>query len=412
MRNEIKINTAKEIYYFSNNNDRITTNNNSKKNSYVKSAEDYNYDEVVQFDDEDKTTNIEKCGAEVPGSRWIGRFIDRIDGESKDGAVGNTKQHSTGDCWLLSGINALSYTEKGREIIKNALDYQDGFTIVHLKGYGSVIVTDEEVANTKGDFQYSTGDDDMIIFELAVEKVLDEIAKGECLMDPEAPWYMENAREVDVTKVGSSSTVGGFINELFNLITGKDGEYISDKEKMREALSEFKMNGNKDIALGACVNEDTKAKDINGKTINLAGPHAYSIKKVGNGVVTVINPWDSSDEIQFDVNTFIEKFSYLDKIDLSDNNPQNNHISRTYNIDKDGNKVFIFEDSNKKVRENRDQNGNVVSTDILSMDNKIKSKYTYDPETGKMTSIITYDENGNIKEKTTYDPETGKKVPS
>ena len=46
---------------------------------------------------------------------------DAFDEDTKDGEIGDTEQNSTGNCWLLSGANALSYTEEGQEIINELI---------------------------------------------------------------------------------------------------------------------------------------------------------------------------------------------------------------------------------------------------------------------------------------------------
>ncbi len=56
---------------------------------------------------------------------------------TRNGSIENTTQ---GDCWLLSAINALSYTEDGAEIIGNLIEYdEDGITINLEGGTGSIL---------------------------------------------------------------------------------------------------------------------------------------------------------------------------------------------------------------------------------------------------------------------------------
>lgn len=388
----------------------------------------------------------------------LGPIVDTFDGENKDGAIGETKQHSTGNCWLLSGINALSYTEKGRQIIKDCLEYCGDVTKVHLKGFGTIEVSDIDVAYTKGSSQYSSGDDDMIIFELAIEQVLDQIARGDIMVDPDASWYMEDSTELEVTKRNSSSATGGYVSELIYFVTGKEGKRIDDKEEMKESLVAFEKNDNKDIAMGASTNKEAKVKDIDGKTVKLPGNHAYSIKEVKDGIVTVINPWDSSKEIKLDTDTFCEAFNSIDMVDLSNKNPVVSNISKNCIIDEDGNKRFVFFNPYKEVQETRDsKTGKTTQRDVYDINGKktkqenweynnkgektsyLKSeysdeklkytcKYSYNPKTDKGTTAIGtyydkdekktevfkygYVENGewDIQTKEYYDAETGEQI--
>ena len=120
-----------------------------------------------------------KCAVENKFSNKLLAFLwQNFEPKTKDYTIGNTKQSDTGNCWILSGITALSYSEEGRKIIKNSLEYKKGYTIVHTI-CGDYVVLDSEVLLTKADSQYSNGDDDMIIFELAFEKIIDDYVKKE-----------------------------------------------------------------------------------------------------------------------------------------------------------------------------------------------------------------------------------------
>ncbi len=155
------------------------------------------------------------------------------DTNTKDGKIGNTKQGNFGDCYLLSGINSLSYTEKGQEIIKNALDYQDdGSTIVHL-ATGDVVVTQDEINYAKNSEDYSSGDDDMIIFELAINKTLKDIEAG----------------NIDIPDKYDEDTDSN-INEgrafaIFYIITGQNSEKTSDNDKKMDVLNYFEKMAEK-----------------------------------------------------------------------------------------------------------------------------------------------------------------------
>ena len=66
------------------------------------------------------------------------------DDSTRDGEIGNSSQNGTGNCALLSAINALSYTNQGKQIIKNALEYKEnGDVVVRFKGVGDYTVTKE-----------------------------------------------------------------------------------------------------------------------------------------------------------------------------------------------------------------------------------------------------------------------------
>ena len=154
----------------------------------------------------------------------------------KNGEIENTEQGRIGDCWLLAGLNSLSYTEEGRQIIKDSLEYHDKYTVVHFKGVGDYVVKNSEITKAKWSSKYSTGDDDMVIYELAMKKVLDDVRNGKVVIGENAPWYLENKESLTQDYKESHgkelSIEGGWEKEIWYYITGKTSEYTSDKNEI------------------------------------------------------------------------------------------------------------------------------------------------------------------------------------
>ena len=371
-----------------------------------KEGEDSLYELELQETGETKTAKNVKLNS----------FFDKIFGkddkdknedDTKDGKIGPTEQGNTGDCWLLSGINALSYTEKGRELIKDALEYEDGYTIVHLKGYGDVVVKDDELNDSK----LSTGDADMRIMELAMKKVFAAIKNGDCVVDPDAPDFL-NKDNLDTIE-GANPMLAMYLltgkyGETHGGFTTKYAEIALNTDRIQEILGEFEENNGKDAALSATMNEKTVVKDINGAEITLAGPHAYAVKEVKDGVVTLTNPWNSGEDIKLSEDTFVNTFDGVQFLDLSENNPDKNYISRTFKIDKDGNKVFIFDRSNREdyVDDNMQpvhysyeevtfsDVGTILKRTLYNDDGIRNLSRTFDSKTGEQTGFINYSKDG------------------
>ena len=90
-----------------------------------------------------------------------------------------------GDCWLLSDINALNCTEWGRKAIHDAIipdANNTGGVTIKFKGsplkQKSFHISANEIIKAKKSGNYAKGDDDMIAFELATEKLSKMIEKG------------------------------------------------------------------------------------------------------------------------------------------------------------------------------------------------------------------------------------------
>lgn len=346
---------------------------------------------------------IHECGAvDDNWENYIrGAIIDISDGNTKDGEIGDTKQGATGDCGLLSGVNALSYTEEGRKAIKSALDYQDGYTIVHT-ACGDYVVTDKEVSLTKADSQYSDGDDDMIIFELAIEKIIDDYANGKISIDENAHWLLKGSLEESPTSSGWSSTSGGWQAASIYFLTGKMSDVTKDHNIMLEYLNKFKENNRKDLALSASIYSENKGKtikDVNGNELTLPANHGYAIKKFDGENVTVINPWDSSKEIVLPVEEFFKVFNHVQACDLSSNNPKQDFFSPKMYYNSQG----LLEKSVERVDEE-----NLTRTKSYTYDNDgnltgTKSSFQYD--SGFFGETV-YDENASVISKKTGNKNT------
>ncbi len=185
----------------------------------------------------------------------------------------------TGDCWLLSGVNALNTTSWGKKIIKNALRPDgEGGAIVTLKGADSdqkeyrVTIADLDKALASG--KYSVGDDDMLAIEIAVEKYAKaQIAAGKLNKD-------------------SNDVLSGAIDRnVLYLLSGKPShDFHKDDKNMDKALEKIMVNSGKYSAYCG-FKEDTEYLEKN---------HAYAIKEIkkdiyGNKFVLLINSQDSSE---------------------------------------------------------------------------------------------------------------------
>ncbi len=274
-------------------------------------------DEVEETDDDDTVIipNDHNSAAEETNTSYS---TNSYTSDTKDGEITDTKQSDTGDCWLLADINSLSYTEAGQKIIEEALEYQDGYTTVHL-AIGDVIITDEELSAAKESEYYSSGDDDMVILELAIEAARDAIANGDIEVSDNYPYF--NQSDITETTTGESSLNEGISSEAIYLLTGiKYNNYIKTykENEINEELDEFIENEGSNYVLTAGTKEKVTVTDVNGEKINLSGPHAFSVKSADEDTVTLTDPWDSSKDIVLTREEFINSFSYLLSVDLSE----------------------------------------------------------------------------------------------
>ena len=356
----------------------------------------------------------------------IGDFFSGIANTIKEGVrslfgmdekIGDSSQHQTGDCYLLSGVNALSYTEEGAKAIQDVIEYQDnGDITLHFKGgYGDYTVTRDEVtearynqieAQKNGEsVKYSTGDIDMLALELGVEKAYNDLAYAKSMLsedDIKSGLYENGNGLRNDIKEKDSSIWGGWETQVMNMITGKETEFTTDSDTIKNEIDNF---DNTDKALGCSWNpakdeegntildEEGKAvapvvKDINGKDVTLVGGHAYAIKNTTDNTVTVTNPWNSGEDITISKDDFMKNVNNFYKCDMSDSNPDASYVTQS-DYDVYGRNAFL-----------KDFDSNIG--DFLGNQNDVKQiEYQYDSD-GDLIQMSFKDENGDYVSSTRY----------
>lgn len=260
----------------------------------LKRFADWKAVEPVAVDNDDNTTNPSGVNGEID------EYIE---------------QGGTGDCWLLTGVLALNSTEVGKNIIKSSITANaDGSVTVNFKGVGvSYTISLDEIKkhdtdNIKGD-AYSNGDNDMLVLELAVEKLKNDIASGKVKLDVIEDSYEGYNGE-------SGEIEGGFPQQLLYFLTGEESttataKYIRAPQTpndpaqtfipesyINKIFNEALENGNTAITFGL-YDGTHSAKLTNGKDYKLPlgrGGHALAITNLTKDTVTFVNPWDSTKE--------------------------------------------------------------------------------------------------------------------
>jgi len=329
-----------------------------KENNLVSKSLDISLEEFREAKESTIDTDVTPKSAVTPIESDYFNY-DYEDNGSKNGVIEYSKQRKTGDCWLLSGINAMSYCEKGREIIKNALEYHDGYTTVHTMA-GDYDVTDEELGIVRGldeiYNQYSSGDDDMLIMELAMEKVCDDAANKNFIIDYSKFNLMSALKGNKATTPSNSSLEGGWSGVAMYLLSGNTCKMAQDVEEENQFLDEFASDKAKNIAMTTSFKKEVELNDLAGNKIRLVDDHEYAIKEVSDNSVVLVNPHDSSKEIIISRNDFLENAINMEKTDFSDDSSKQNLIY--YPSESYEEKV---KDSTYDVQTYTDKNGNLIS---------------------------------------------------
>lgn len=363
--------------------DKINTKTNQEENSKVKEQTAKKANFFTNFFDKFKQAKISDSSTQTTSNEPV----------KGNGKIENTKQQKTGDCYLLSAVNALSYTDEGKKAIKDALEWKDnGDVTVHFKGgAGNYTVTHEEInkilkeqnENGPNTYKYSSGDVDMIALEKGFEKLFDDVSKGKFQFTESGYSQTEDLRK-DKAEWGRVLD-GGNEHQVMALLTGKKSEIIGLNDNTKNILDNY--NG-KNVALTFswnCTQQDEiSIKDINGEEVSLIGEHAYAIKDATSDTITVINPWDSSKEIKMSRETFDNNVGLMCICDMSKNDNHLGNIVQMPSSTAYGNNRFEKE------------YGDYNHTPIFGTDKYINSKKTisqYD-EDGKLMYKIMLDDNG------------------
>ena len=155
--------------------DGVITFEDAKNLREGKSIFSLNNNYFSNFDDNTTTT-------EIMGGYFTTKSVPETNFNKK--IEPTIQPYTQGDCWLLSDINALSETEWGKKAIEEAIiPDADGTGGVTIKFKGSPLeqkeihITAEEIEKARQSGNYSSGDDDMIAFELATEKTFKQMVK-------------------------------------------------------------------------------------------------------------------------------------------------------------------------------------------------------------------------------------------
>lgn len=226
-----------------------------------------------------------------------------------DRKIDNTKQVKN-DCWLLAGINALGNTTKGEKYLKNTISKRNyNNTVIYFKGTNTSVTIPQIALNAaKQSNKYVKGDDDMLAIELATEYYKKMLISNKEAMKNKNPNIINGKH---TSGNFNDPLAGGFPSDILFLITGKKSttyfnENNSNLNYIKILINKIKENPDK-----YAITCNFKEKR-NGLYIH----HAYTLKKVDDNFVTLINPHNSGNEENIPINDFYENINSLTLLEL------------------------------------------------------------------------------------------------
>lgn len=288
----------KSVTYVYKDKTKETTIKNVKTNDTVT-----NYDAPGELNDKTVTSKHNSNGTKTVTTETIGKVTTlEFDEKGKnvgkkidlkfdtDGKIDDFKQMGYGDCWLLASLNALKDTVIGSKLIKESVIHKsNGDITINLKGVKkSYTFTPEEIVQAINDGKkigkrYSEGDIDVVLFELAVQR-----------------FRKEDNRDLN----------SGTMDEGFKILTGKSSmmSFFGIAEPFM--LDAKKKNPEKYALIAAFEGPDYSV------SYDIENQHAYSISRVDDKNVYIVNPHDTSKEIVYPIDKFKKNCIALSSINL------------------------------------------------------------------------------------------------
>lgn len=178
----------------------------------------------------------------------------------------------TGNCWLLSGINALVATDFGKEFLERNIlkDEEKNLFAVHLKeaenkklprpkGDGIFVFTEKEVLDAQhGENGLASGDGDVAALALAVEK------------------YLEIANDGNLDESKENFSDGNSVFKFFEIITGEKKDTFSKRSIGINHLITRNVSGN-EMRLQEFENVFELAKEKKSAIIIANDNHGFSV---------------------------------------------------------------------------------------------------------------------------------------
>ncbi len=223
-----------------------------------------------------------------------------------DGNIDYTRQSLEGNCWLLSGLNSLSYTEEGKDAIKDAISVNDdGSVDVYFKGIDkSYNVTLDEL---KKDHFFRCGDDDVSAINIAMRKYRQDLVDGERFGDNYYLNYTSaNTQNGLLVEGGHSQTVW----QLFGFDNYQDCVYgdstYSDYDNL---FNEYKNDQNNSVLTFTIRQNESLNLADSGAKLDILSSHAYTIKEIEKNdnqenIVVIVNPYNSKMEYKIKESDF------------------------------------------------------------------------------------------------------------
>lgn len=252
-----------------------------------------------------------------------------------NGKFSNVKQGQQEDSWLLSGLKSFAGTKQGRKLIRDSMKATDDGVKIKLKGINREYhVTKSEIKRASREYvtlfddngkvkgykkNYSSGDGDVLAFEIALKKYHSDLKNGKIAANSSLPSCANQFSSKD----NLSETE---VSQFYYFLTGKAPVEIQnnflkpdENKKPDDFISKFSTNSDNMAASFKFKETPESSVTINTLLNNdakLSTNKTYSIKKITKKYVVFVDPRNTSVSIKIPVEEFKQKFGKIYSVDL------------------------------------------------------------------------------------------------
>lgn len=250
-----------------------------------------------------------------------------------NGKFSNVKQGYHEDSWLLSGLKSMASTKQGKKLIKDSMKATEDGVKIKLKGVNrEYYVSKKEIKdaskqyvtfyNEKGKVKgykknYSSGDGDVLAFEIALKKYHSDLRNGKIAANSSLPKCANQFSQND--NLGNTD-----ISQIYFFLTGKEPTKIennffesnsNENSSINRFITDFSKNSG-NIAAGFKFKDDgsglvkTNSKLLK-NVASFSTEKTYAIKKITKKFVTFVDPRNTAVPITIPTEEFKQKFGEI-----------------------------------------------------------------------------------------------------
>jgi len=318
------------------------------------------------------------------------KLVSQKDFSKLDGHYDISYQGGRGDCFLLVSINSLAQTPDGQNLLKKNVvekkdangevyyevtlpgaqktidDIKSGKTKgvlgkdipedkMHIQGTYKITQKELEEAAKKSGVSYSSGDKDVLLYEVTYEKYRNDVAAlvKDNGIDVKKARLLPGLRGAGANMGGDGDNLsGGTMTEANFILTGNAGFscqaknakdapvcYVAQPDLQMSIPSSEKGKAQpiSDPKFDQCIDkliEDAKdgkidnyaasvgmnisQQEVNGEVVK-GGGHAFSIKSITKDQVILANPWDPEKDIVMSMEEFKKAATSFDMVPVNEN---------------------------------------------------------------------------------------------